>query len=91
MSHHAAKNWGNTRQNPQAGISQGPREHNRNQVKALLCGSEDDAIAMIRRHSENASFLRLAEELETTRTPQRPTALKLIQQFRKTLTERTIA
>jgi hypothetical protein len=91
MSHHATNNWGNTRKNPDAGISQGPHEHNRNQVKALLCGNEDEAITFIRRHSVNESFLRLAEELETARTPQRPTALKLIQQFRKNLSERTIA
>jgi hypothetical protein len=91
MSHHASRNWRNTRKDPEQGISKGLPEHNRNQVRALLSGTEDEAIVMIRRHSENASFLRIADELETARPAKRQTALKLIQQFNKTLTERTIA
>ena len=89
--HHASQNWRNRRKNPEQGISKGLPEHHRNQVKALLSGSEDEALAMIRRHAENASFLRLALELEVNREPQRPTAIKLINQFSKNLAERFTA
>lgn len=73
------------------GIQTALPEHNRNQVKVLLSGTESEALGFIRRHAENESFLRLAEEIETARPAPRPAALKLIQSFRKTLTERTRA
>lgn len=73
------------------GISTGPKPHTPATVRALLSGSEDEAITFIRRHAENESFLRQAEELEAARSPQRPSALKLIQTLRQTLTGRAIA
>lgn len=76
---------------PQKGFAKSKPEHTRPQVKALLSGTEDDAIAMVRRHSENESFLRQAEEIEEAAMPSRGTVLKLIQQFRKTLSERSVA
>ena len=78
MRHTASNNWGNRRSNPEAGIQTESHPANRNQVRVLLSGTEDEALGFVERHAENASFLRIAVELEASRKPARPAVLKLI-------------
>ena len=88
MIHHASRNWGNVRKNPEAGLYTAPPAANRNQVRALLGGTEAEAITFVRRHSENESFLRIAAEIEAGRNRRRPVLVKLIEQLLTALLER---
>ena len=89
MIHHASRNWGNVRKNPEAGLYTAPHAANRNQVRALLGGTEAEAISFVRRHSENESFLRIAAEIEAGRAHRRrPVLVKLTEQMLTVLLER---
>lgn len=55
-----------------------PHEHTRQNVRALLCGDEHEALAITRQHSRNASFLKHALNLEEDRMNKRKLLLAAI-------------
>ncbi len=77
-THHASKNWGNERKNPEQGIRTGEPGASRNAVKALLSGPESESLEFVRRHAENRAWLKLADEIEFSKPKPRGAVMALI-------------
>ncbi len=83
MIHHASKNWRNQRTAPLKGIRSGDPSANRNAVRVLISGSETESLDYVRRHAENAAWLKLADEIEFAKSSPRQAVLSLIRLLRE--------
>jgi len=55
-----------------------PPTANRNAVRALLSGPEPESLEFVRRHADNAAWLKLADEIEFAKTKPRKSVLAMI-------------
>jgi len=63
------------------GIQVAPHAPNRGAVRALLSGSESEAMEAVRHHKDNAEWLKMADDVEFKKLRPRTAVLSLIREI----------